>query len=148
MSASARAPRSTSAATPTSPAPTRVRRSASWRATPAVAGPFDLGTVVVRSALFINPSTAQVTVKSDPFPSILDGIPTEIRSIQVETTRNQFTLNPTSCEKMQVAGNRRRRKLPGGPVRSLPGRRLHGPAIQTVLHSLHTTKDQQKTAPP
>jgi hypothetical protein len=72
--------------------------------TPAVAGPFDLGVVVVRSALFIDPATAQVTVKSDPFPTILDGIPLDIRSIAVEITRSQFTLNPTSCEKMQVSG--------------------------------------------
>ncbi|HUN78024.1 MAG TPA: NHL repeat-containing protein [Solirubrobacteraceae bacterium] len=72
--------------------------------TPAVAGPFDLGVVVVRSALFINPSTAQVTVKTDPFPTILDGIPLDIRSIAVEITRSRFTLNPTSCEKMTVTG--------------------------------------------
>jgi hypothetical protein len=72
--------------------------------TPAVAGPFDLGTVVVRSALFIDPNTAQVTVKTDPFPTILDGIPLDIRSIAVEMTRSQFMLNPTSCEKMAVTG--------------------------------------------
>jgi hypothetical protein len=72
--------------------------------TPAVAGPFDLGTVVVRSALSIDPATARVTVKSDPFPTMLDGIPLDIRSIAVEVTRGQFTLNPTSCEKMAVVG--------------------------------------------
>jgi|GEM_PF-401624 len=70
--------------------------------TPATAGPFDLGTVVVRSALSIDPNTARVTVKSDPFPSVLDGIPLEIRSISVQVTRPQFTLNPTSCEKATV----------------------------------------------
>jgi hypothetical protein len=72
--------------------------------TPAVAGPFDLGTVVVRSALFIDPNTAQVTVKSDPFPTILDGIPLDLRSIEVAITRPGFTLNPTSCEKTAVTG--------------------------------------------
>ncbi len=72
--------------------------------TPAVAGPFDLGTVVVRAALSIDPYTARVTVKSDPFPSVLDGIPLDIRAIAVEVTRGQFTLNPTSCEKMQIIG--------------------------------------------
>ncbi len=72
--------------------------------TPAVAGPFDLGTVVVRAALSIDPYTARVTVKSDAFPTILDGIPLDIRSIAVEITRGQFTLNPTSCEKMAVVG--------------------------------------------
>jgi hypothetical protein len=71
---------------------------------PAVGGPFDLGTVVVRSGLFIDPHTAQVTVRSDPFPTILDGIPLDIRAVTVEMTRRGFTLNPTSCEKMSVAG--------------------------------------------
>ena len=72
--------------------------------TPAVAGPFDLGTVVVRAALFINPETAQVTVSSDPFPSILDGIPLDIKSVDVEMTRPGFTLNPTNCNAMSVTG--------------------------------------------
>lgn len=72
--------------------------------TPAVAGPFDLGTVVVRAALYIDPSTAQVTVKSDPFPTILYGIPLDIRSINVEMSRKEFVLNPTSCEVMSVTG--------------------------------------------
>jgi hypothetical protein len=71
--------------------------------TPAVAGPFDLGTVVVRSALNIDPHTAQVTVKSDPLPTILQGIPLDIRSIAVSIDRPQFTLNPTSCEPMTIS---------------------------------------------
>ncbi|MHB1539582.1 MAG: hypothetical protein ACYCYN_13985, partial [Solirubrobacteraceae bacterium] len=72
--------------------------------TPAVAGPFDLGNVVVRSGIYINPTTAQVTVQSDRFPSILDGIPLDIRSLDVEITRPEFTLNPTSCNAMAVTG--------------------------------------------
>ncbi len=72
--------------------------------TPAVAGPFDFGSVVVRAGLFINPTTAQVTVKSDPFPRILDGVPLDIRDIDVEVNRGQFTLNPTSCAAMAVTG--------------------------------------------
>jgi hypothetical protein len=72
--------------------------------TPTVAGPFDLGNVVVRSALFIDPNTAQVTVKSDPIPTILQGIPLDIRSIAVTVNRPEFTLNPTSCEPMSVTG--------------------------------------------
>jgi hypothetical protein len=66
--------------------------------TPAVAGPFDLGTVVVRAGLYVNPETAQITVKSDPIPTILDGIPLDVRSIAVDVSRNRFTLNPTNCE--------------------------------------------------
>lgn len=72
--------------------------------TPALAGPFDLGTVVVRAALQINPSTAQVTIQSDPFPSILDGIPLDIRRIAVDVTRPDFTLNPTSCNPTAITG--------------------------------------------
>jgi hypothetical protein len=73
--------------------------------TPAVAGPFDLGTVVVRAGLYIDPHTAQVTVKSDPLPTILQGIPLDIRSIVASIDRPEFTLNPTSCEPMSVGAN-------------------------------------------
>jgi hypothetical protein len=66
--------------------------------TPAIAGPFDLGTVVVRAALFVNEETAQISVKSDPIPTMLHGIPLDVRSIAVNVSKNQFTLNPTSCE--------------------------------------------------
>lgn len=72
--------------------------------TPAVAGPYDLGTVVVRSTLEVEPYTTQITVKSDPIPSELKGIPLDVRSIAVKMDRSQFTLNPTSCETMSVGG--------------------------------------------
>jgi hypothetical protein len=70
--------------------------------TPAIAGPFDLGAVVVRSALYVNPETAQITVKSDPIPQILYGIPLDVRSIAVQIDRNQFTLNPTNCDPLSI----------------------------------------------
>ena len=69
---------------------------------PVIAGPFDLGTVVVRQALYVNPTTAQVTVVSDPFPTILDGIPLRIRRVDVDINRPDFTVNPTSCDPMAV----------------------------------------------
>ena len=72
--------------------------------TPAVAGPFDLGTVVVRAALYVNPETAQITAKSDPVPTVLDGIPLDVRSIAVHIDRNQFTLNPTNCDRLSLTG--------------------------------------------
>jgi hypothetical protein len=72
--------------------------------TPAVAGPFDLGVVVVRSALFIDEATAQVTAKSDPIPQILQGIPLAVRSIAISLDREGFSLNPTNCEAKQIAG--------------------------------------------
>jgi hypothetical protein len=70
---------------------------------PAQAGPFDLGTVAVRAGIYIDPITARVTVRSDPLPQILQGIPVSYRDIRVEVTRPDFALNPTSCRAMQVA---------------------------------------------
>jgi hypothetical protein len=71
--------------------------------TPAVAGPYDLGAVVVRAPLRVNTETAQVTAASS-LPHILDGIPLDVRSIALQMGRSQFTLNPTDCEKMAVTG--------------------------------------------
>lgn len=71
---------------------------------PAVAGPYDLGTVVVRQALHVDPTTAQVTAVSDPFPTILQGIPLRIRRVDVTLNRPDFTLNPTSCDPMSITG--------------------------------------------
>ncbi len=69
--------------------------------TPAVAGPFDAGTVVVRVALTLNPKTAEVEVDgaaSDPIPHILKGIVLKLRELEVNVDRRNFTLNPTSCD--------------------------------------------------
>jgi hypothetical protein len=72
--------------------------------TPATAGPYDLGTVVVRSALQIDPETTRITAVSDPIPQILQGIPLDVRSAQVKLDKPEFTLNPTSCNPMSVGG--------------------------------------------
>jgi hypothetical protein len=69
--------------------------------TPAVAGPFDAGTVVVRLALTLNPKTAEVEVDgaaSDPIPHILKGIVLKVRDLRVHVDRPNFLLNPTSCD--------------------------------------------------
>lgn len=65
--------------------------------TPAVTGPFDLGNVVVRAALNVDPFTARVTAVSDPLPTILNGIQLDLRDLRVRFDRPNFTLNPTSC---------------------------------------------------
>jgi hypothetical protein len=70
---------------------------------PAQAGPFDLGTVTVRNALNVDPVTTQVTASSDPLPQILQGIPITYRDVRVEINRPDFTLNPTSCDPMNVS---------------------------------------------
>jgi hypothetical protein len=71
--------------------------------TPARVGPFDLGSVVIREALKVDPETAEVSVdavKSDPIPHILQGIPVRARDIRVYVDRPEFILNPTSCKRM------------------------------------------------
>jgi hypothetical protein len=69
-----------------------------------VAGPFDLGTVVVRAALYVDPETAKITVKTDPLPTILEGVPLNLRTVAVKMDRDQFTLNGTSCDPLSFSG--------------------------------------------
>jgi hypothetical protein len=69
---------------------------------PAVSGPYDLGNVVVRSAVFVNPATAQVSTVSDHITEVLDGIPLRIRSVLINLDRHDFTLNPTNCDPFAV----------------------------------------------
>jgi len=74
--------------------------------TSAVIGPFDLGTVVIRFGLSIDPYTAQVRVDptgSEPIPTIIDGIVTHVRDIRVSIDRTGFTLNPTNCSVLPVS---------------------------------------------
>jgi hypothetical protein len=74
--------------------------------TAAKVGPFDLGTVVVRFALKIDPVTAEVFIDatgSDPIPHIVQGIPLHVRDIRAYNDRPEFVLNPTSCERTSTA---------------------------------------------
>jgi hypothetical protein len=71
---------------------------------PAVAGPFDLGTVVDRVALNVGEYDARIHAVSDPLPTIRDGIPLDVRSIELKLNRSNFTLNPTSCDAMAIEG--------------------------------------------
>jgi hypothetical protein len=73
--------------------------------TPAVVGPFDLGVIAVRSALNVNPETAQGSALTDPFPQIFQGIPVRIRDIRLKLDRPDFTLNPTSCDEKEIAAH-------------------------------------------
>lgn len=72
--------------------------------TPATAGPYDLGTVVVRVALFVDPETAQIHAVSDPIPHVFGGTLLSVRSIDLKMDRPNFTLNPTSCEPFATSG--------------------------------------------
>jgi hypothetical protein len=71
----------------------------------ATVGPFDLGTIVIRSAFDVDPHTAQLQIDSsasDPIPHIIDGIPLHLRDIRVFMDRPEFTHNPSSCEASQL----------------------------------------------
>jgi len=77
---------------------------------PAVAGPFDLGKVIVRAKIAVDPRTAQLTVTTNApgegfaIPHILDGIPLQIKHVSVNVNRPDFTFNPTSCAPMGITG--------------------------------------------
>jgi hypothetical protein len=77
---------------------------------PAKAGPYDLGVVVVRAKLEVDPITAAITVTTDntgPYriPTIIDGIPLQIKHVNVTINRPNFTFNPTNCDPMAITGN-------------------------------------------
>jgi hypothetical protein len=72
--------------------------------TPAVAGPFDLGTVVVRVALNVDPETAQIHAVSDVIPDVFGGVKLDIRAIDLDIDRSQFMLNPTNCAAQATTG--------------------------------------------
>jgi hypothetical protein len=72
---------------------------------PAIAGPVDLGDVVVRAPAFVNPKTAQITIRSDPLPQIVNGVLIRTRDVRIHLDRPGFALNPTSCEPMAINAN-------------------------------------------
>jgi hypothetical protein len=72
---------------------------------PAETGPFDLGDVVVRSALAVDPESAQVTVRTDPLPQLIEGVPVIYRHLHVLVDRPSFTLNPTDCSELAITSS-------------------------------------------
>jgi hypothetical protein len=69
---------------------------------PAVAGPLNLGTVVVRAAVNVDPHTAALTVTSEPLPQLLQGVPLHIRAVNVTLDRERFIFNPSDCNEMAI----------------------------------------------
>ena len=75
---------------------------------PTTAGPFTLagntgaGTEVVRAAVRIDPTTAAVSIQSDPLPQVIDGVPIRLRSLTVTVNRPGFMVNPSNCKQMAV----------------------------------------------
>jgi hypothetical protein len=70
----------------------------------AVAGPFRLGTVVVRAAIHVDRATAQLKVVSERFPSILKGVPLNLRAVRIDIDKRNFMITPTNCSEQRVTG--------------------------------------------
>ncbi len=71
---------------------------------PADAGPFHLGKVIVRAKIEVDPLTAALTVSTGTIPHILDGIPLQIKHVNVNVNRPGFTFNPTNCNPQSITG--------------------------------------------
>lgn len=69
------------------------------------AGPFDLGVVVVRAGIYVDRTDAHVTVRSDPLPTIIQGVPLRLRQVNVTIDRPDFIVNPTSCKAKSIFGS-------------------------------------------
>jgi hypothetical protein len=90
--------------------------------TPVLAGPFNLGTIVTRAKIEVDPTTAQITVTTDPLPQVIDGVPTDLRLIDSVIDRPGFMFNPTNCNPSSFSGTAWGAPPPGtgGPGASAP----------------------------
>jgi hypothetical protein len=70
----------------------------------AIAGPFDLGTIVIRAQILIDPHDLHLTIVSDPLPQIRSGIPLRIQTLNLNIARPNFMLNPTNCSRRAIVG--------------------------------------------
>ncbi len=73
-------------------------------AVPVIAGPFNLGTTVVRGKIEVDPETSQLTITTDPLPVVLDGVPVDMRTINAVIDRKEFMFNPTNCNPQSFSG--------------------------------------------
>jgi hypothetical protein len=72
-----------------------------------IAGPFNLGQVVVRARIAVNPENSTLTVTTDEsgphaVPQIIDGVPVRLQRISVDIDRPDFMFNPTSCAAQKI----------------------------------------------
>jgi hypothetical protein len=70
----------------------------------AIAGPFDLGTVVVRAAIHVDSADSHLTIDADPLPQVLQGIPLRLREVSVAVDRPGFIFNPSTCDPLAIHG--------------------------------------------
>ncbi len=117
----------------------------------AEAGPFNLGTVVVRGKIDVNPATAQVSIVTDAsgphaMPTILQGIPVDVKAIHIDIDKPDFMFNGTSCEPMSVTGTIGSAEGASAAVSSryqaagcaaLP---FH-PTFEAIIHAQHSRRD-------
>ncbi len=85
--------------------------------THVIAGPFNLGTIVTRAKIEVDPRTAQITVTTNPLPQIIDGVPTDLRLVNSVIERPGFMFNPTHCAPSSFSGTAWGTPPPG----TLPG---------------------------
>jgi hypothetical protein len=81
--------------------------------TQVIAGPFNLGTIVTRGRIEVNPHTAQISVTTDPLPQIIDGVPSDLREVDAVIDRPGFMFNPTSCTASSFSGTATGAPAPG-----------------------------------
>jgi hypothetical protein len=85
---------------------------------PVIAGPFNLGTVVVRAAINVDPNTAELTISTDALPTILSGVPADLRQINTVIDRPGFMFNPTSCATKEFSGTAQSAEGTTAPISS------------------------------
>jgi hypothetical protein len=90
--------------------------------TPVLTGPFNLGTIITRASIAVDPHTAQITVTTDPLPQIIDGVPTDLRTVDSVIDRPEFMINPTNCSSQEFSGTATGTPPPGagGPGATAP----------------------------
>jgi hypothetical protein len=72
--------------------------------THVIAGPFNLGTIITRAKIEVDPVTAQIIVTTEPLPQVVAGVPTDLRLVDAVIDRKGFMFNPTSCEQSSFSG--------------------------------------------
>jgi hypothetical protein len=80
---------------------------------PLEVGPFVLPTQRIRAKIEIDPHTAQITVTTNPFPQVDDGIPTDLREVDAVIEHPEFMINPTNCDPSSFSGTAYGAQPPG-----------------------------------
>jgi hypothetical protein len=110
---------------------------------PAVAGPFNLGTEKVRARINVDPNTTQLTITTDPLPTILDGIPLQLKTINVTIDRPEFIFNPTNCSPNTISSTI---ASTSGAI-ATPSSRFQAAGCQSLpFHPTFTASSQAKTS--